>query len=104
MKPLDVAGFAKLATSETSCSIVGYVREKFVPKPCPAGALCKPQPPQHVMIADNATGAGPQIRVRVDDDRFVKFEIGKKYDLEIGEFQSSTTVWRLRDAKLLVLK
>lgn len=104
MKPLSVQEFAKLATSETSCFLSGYVREKFIPKICAAGALCKPEPPQHVMIADKASGIGPQIRVRVDDDRFAKFEIGKKYDLEIGEFQSSTTPWGLRDARLLELR
>jgi hypothetical protein len=33
----------------------GWVTDRFVPKRCPPGAACKPQPPAHVTLSDRAT-------------------------------------------------
>lgn len=65
--------------------MVGYMIFVYKCPPCPAGAMCKPCLPDHIVVTDNIDEKDPALikRLRIFTDKPEQFELKKKYQFTV---------------------
>jgi hypothetical protein len=91
-----------LAEPVPAADVIGVVVERYVPPPCPRGAVCKPTLPRHLSVADPAAPRRAVLRLIVSD--VTPFRAGSSYVLStclydsplMGSLHGRVRGWRER--------
>lgn len=67
---------------------VGFVTDRFVPRPCPKNAVCKPQPPAHLVLSDRASSPAHSLVLLTPEP--MKIAAGGPYRASVALCGSST--------------
>ncbi|MBK7585645.1 MAG: hypothetical protein IPI67_36350 [Myxococcales bacterium] len=84
---LPLAELSRKSVQAGGFNTEGWVSDRFVPKPCPKGRACKPQPPPHVTLSDAASSRGHSLVLMTPSP--MKIPLGGPYQVSVALCGSS---------------